>query len=282
MLKVLLQSCIVLAGTMIHSVMAQPLQTSDTDPKAVYRFGVVPQQSASKLVKMWTPLLQSLSDSTGLTLQFATAKDIPSFEQALAAKAYDFAYMNPYHYTVFHKTSGYDALANDVKPLFGIIVTSQNSPVHQLEELNNTPMAFPAPAAFAATIVPLRHLAKTGTHVTPFFVQSHESVYLNVIQQFFIAGGGIVRSFEHLPDNQRNQLKVLWKSPPFNSHPIAALKTVPASHQQAITEALVSLHSTTIGKAILKQLNFERLKASKDSDWDNVRALSINTITGQW
>lgn len=63
----------------------------------IYSFGVVPQQSATKLAQSWIPLLQELQQLTGVLLRFSTAPDIPTFEKRLAQGQYDFAYMNPYH-----------------------------------------------------------------------------------------------------------------------------------------------------------------------------------------
>ena len=77
-----------------------------------YVFGIVPQQSSKKLARLWTPILQKLSEDTGITLKFATAKDIPTFEQRMADGQYDIAYMNPYHFTVFNESPGYIALAH--------------------------------------------------------------------------------------------------------------------------------------------------------------------------
>ena len=58
-------------------------------------FGIVPQQSASRLAQIWVPVFDYLSEKTGMRIQFATAKDIPAFEACLARGAYDLAYMKP-------------------------------------------------------------------------------------------------------------------------------------------------------------------------------------------
>ena len=70
----------------------------------------MPQQSATKLARTWVPLLRLIQERSGMALRFATAPDIPTFEQRLAAGEYDLAYMNPYHYTVFHESPGFFAL----------------------------------------------------------------------------------------------------------------------------------------------------------------------------
>jgi len=74
----------------------------------VFTFGIVPQQSASRLAQMWGPFLSELSAQTGATFQFQTTKDIPTFEACLTSGAYDIAYMNPMHWGVWceHPKSG--------------------------------------------------------------------------------------------------------------------------------------------------------------------------------
>ncbi len=74
-------------------------------------FGVVPQQAAAELAAVWSPIFRALSERSSIAVGFRTAPDIPTFEQRLAAGQYDLAYMNPYHYTVFHEEPGYLAFA---------------------------------------------------------------------------------------------------------------------------------------------------------------------------
>jgi len=93
-----------------------------------YTFGIVPQQSAKKLARVWTPILQHLSQETGMKIKFSTAKDIPTFEKRLAEGEYDFAYMNPYHFTVFNEQPGYKAMAHQSdKRIKGIVVVRKDS-----------------------------------------------------------------------------------------------------------------------------------------------------------
>jgi len=80
-----------------------PSHAANTDDNAVLTFGIVPQQSASRLAKMWGPLMAELGAQTGVTFSFQTTKDIPTFEACLAAGAYDIAYMNPMHYAIFSR-----------------------------------------------------------------------------------------------------------------------------------------------------------------------------------
>ena len=78
-----------LAGTSLQAL-AQEAQKS-------LSFGVVPQQSATRLAEEWGPLLAEISRRSGVALVFKTAPSIPVFEERLAKGEYDLAYMNPYH-----------------------------------------------------------------------------------------------------------------------------------------------------------------------------------------
>ncbi|MEI8650522.1 PhnD/SsuA/transferrin family substrate-binding protein [Paraglaciecola sp. Hal342] len=107
-----------------------------------------------KLAKLWTPLLTEISKKSGVKLIFTTAPNIPMFEQRLAKGEYDFAYMNPYHFVVYNKSAGYQALAKQKnKRIQGIIVVKKNSGITELGQLKDLTLAFPAPAAFAAYLI---------------------------------------------------------------------------------------------------------------------------------
>jgi PAS domain S-box-containing protein len=145
---------VIIACSFIAGIASMPSVQGASDGRPTLTFGVVPQLSATKLAGKWTPILQRLGDKTGYTIRFRTAPDIPAFEQRLATGEYDMAYMNPYHYTVFHESPGYVAFAKEKdKRIKGIMVVRKDSSYCELNELANQTLAFPAPAAFAASVL---------------------------------------------------------------------------------------------------------------------------------
>lgn len=242
-------------------------------------FGVVPQQSAKKMASLWSPVLRYLSDTSGLKIQFATAKNIPEFEKRLLAGEYDIAYMNPYHYTVFSQKPGYNAIAKQKdKKIKGILVVKKDSPLTELGELKGTKLAFPSPAAFAASVLPRAKMAQDGINFTPKYVSSHDSVYLNVARGFFPAGGGVMRTFNNTDPAVREQLKVLWTTPGYTSHAIATHPDMPQKTQQVLIKAMLKMNSDSEGLALLKKLNFKGLEAASDDKWNDVRDLDIRLL----
>lgn len=236
-------------------------------------FGVVPQQSATRLARNWVPLLDRLSRETGLEVHFATAKDIPTFEKCLSAGAYDFAYMNPYHYVVFHQDPGYVAFAKQKdKLLKGILVTRADSKIRDLKDLANAKLAFPSPAAFGASILPRAELTAEGIPFSADFVKSHDSVYRAVASGLYPAGGGVLRTFANAPDNLREKLKVIYETDSYTPHAFAAHPRVDAKVVTALSIAMTALPSDA---PVLGRLDFKGVEHAKDSDWDDVRALGL-------
>jgi len=243
------------------------------------RFGIVPQQSATVLATGWTPIMRYLSEVTGDNIVFATAPDIPTFEKRLLDGEYDVAYMNPYHFTFFNEHRGYKAIARrGDASIQGIIVVRKDSPINELSELNGQRLAFPSPAAFAASVVPRAVLANSGVEIEPVYVSSHDSVYLNVSKGFFVAGGGIGRTLNSTNPEVAEQLRVLWKTNEYTPHAIAAHPRVDTETFDRLSAALVTMADKPQGLALLKPLSISRWQASVDADWDDVRALKIDLL----
>ena len=248
--------------------------------ETIYSVGIVPQQSAQRLAELWTPVLQHLSETSGVKLQFRTAKDIPEFEKNLAAGYYDFAYMNPYHFTVFNRNPGYRAVAvRKDQPIRGIIVVRKDSVITSLNQLANQTLAFPSPAAFAASVLPRAQLTREQIPFKAQYVSSHDSVYLNVAKGIFPAGGGVLRTLNSTPEAVREQLTVLWTTASYTPHAIAAAPHIDPEVVAKVQQALVDFHNTETGRQLLVSLQIKhQLIAAKDSDWDDVRGLGLDLL----
>lgn len=259
---------------------AEQLKPSATNHQNVrFQFGIVPQQSAMKLAERWLPIFKYLENETGYKFVFKTQPTIPEFEQKVFDKEYDFAYMNPYHYTVFHETSGYEAiLKQGEKKIKGIIVTHIDSPIESLQDLEGKTLAFPAPAAFAATVIPQSEAKQSGINIQSQYVSSHESVYKNVAYGNFPAGGGIERTLQNTPQHIRSKLKIIWRTKGYTPHAIAYSPKVPKQVAEKVQAAFMKMNNSPEGKKLLAALKFKSIETATNPDWDDVRALDIKLL----
>ena len=238
-----------------------------------YLFGVVPEQSAINLSKNWLPLVSLLSQRTGINLYFVTAKDIPTFERCLSLGVYDFAFMDPYHYTIFHESPGYVGFARQGDGLSrGILVTHAANMIQDLKDLENTKLAFPAPSSFGATILPMAEMARRGVSFHAEYVRSHASVYRAVASGLYAAGGGDVRTFENAPASVRKNLRIIFETDNYTLNAFAAHPRVSAELIKSLSKILTSLPE---GSAILERLGIDFIVEAKNNDWEDIRKLSL-------
>jgi len=241
--------------------------------------GIVPQQAATRLAALWAPILTEVGKRAGVALEFRTAPNIPTFEQRLAEGAYDLAYMNPYHYTVFSESPGYRAFARQRdKRIRGILVVRRDADLETLEGLDGARIAFPAPAAFAATLLPGAALREAGVEFEPSYVRSHDSVYRAVAQGLYPAGGGIERTFANTDPEVRDQLQVLWRTEGFTPHAFAAHSRIDPAAVIGVRDAMVALSDDPQGQALLASIGFGGIEPADDADWDDVRSLEIDLL----
>ena len=266
-------------GLVLGGGLLEPARAQAPGKVRSLTFGIVPQQSASELARLWIPVLGALSERSGVGLRFATAPDIPTFEKRLAAGAYDLAYMNPYHYSVFAQKPGYAAFAKEkARRLRGLVVVRKDSAIRDMKELANQQIAFPAPAAFAATVLVRAEFERTGVPIQPVFVKSHESVYLNVVQRQFMAGGGITRTLQTMEPSIRDELRVLWQTKDYTPHAFAAHPRVSATELQAVKSAMFTADSNPRARSGLEGMGFKGFDPAQDAEWNDVRALGIDTL----
>jgi phosphonate transport system substrate-binding protein len=245
-----------------------------------YTFAVVPQHAASKIFRQWQPIITLLAKETGKEIEIVTSKDIPSFERELKQGNYDFAYMNPYHFTIFNQKNGYQAIAKQKGKLIrGIFVVKKDSHYKTLNDLKNAHIAFPSPAAFAATLLTRGNLETNNIPYEYQFVSSHDSVYLSVANSIFDAGGGILRTFKGMPEQLRENLRILWKSDGYTPHAIAGHSRISSDVRTSIQEALVAMIQSPGMLEDLNNLGFKQgFEKANNHDWDDVRRLNLQKL----
>lgn len=261
------------AAFLLWLCMLTPFRAPSAEATQPYGFGVVPQQSATRLARDWLPFLEELSKRSGIALRFATATDIPTFEGCLSRGAFDFAYMNPYHYTVFAGRQGYRAFAHQrVRRLRGLIVVRADSEIRDLQQLAGQQVAFPSPAAFGASAVQRAELRQLGIAITPVYVKSHDSVYRAVQSGLYPAGGGVTRTLEAADQAVRDRLRVLHMTRAYTPHAFAVHPRIPTAAAEAVARAMVEMAADD---PVLAPLGMEGFTTAADADWDDVRAIAL-------
>lgn len=268
------------ASTLVAIAMLGLTQTVRAEaPPGGYSFGIGPVQAATELAKRWTPIVQYLTEKTGIALQFKTAKDIPTFQQEMKEGVYDFAYINPYHYLLFHKCCGYTAFAREKDgALLGVMVVKKDGPVQNVNQLADQTVAFPSATALAATWLPVQMLRDKNIAVAPQYVNSMESVYRAVAKGLFPAGGGTMQTLTAMDPEVKNELRVLWVSEPLPPFTFASHTRVPKDVVDKVQKAMNEMNTHPQGLALLKAANFKGMDIAIDRDYDAMRKMNLQPV----
>lgn len=208
-----------------------------------YTVGIVPQFEARRLHEAWHPMLDALSERAGVQFEILGNSSIPEFEASVNAGEFDLIYSNPWHAVIAHERQGYEPIVRDgARMLTGILVVSKDSNITDVSQLAGAEVAFPSPNALGASLLMRADLTRIfGIDYTPIYVDTHPSVYLNVILGTTAAGGGVMRTLTEQSDKIFSKLRVLYETRPMPPHPISVHPRVPVDIRERIKKALIEL-----------------------------------------
>lgn len=259
------------------SISADEIKTSVEQPGPIFRFALPPQQSPRELAKRWGPVIRYISEHSGVSLQFQTAHSYADYQQEMKAGRYDVSIISSYFYAQVDRDVGYTALVREKDANFeGIMVVRKDSPHKTMADLKGAQVAYPGPTAVTSMLAHT-YLKANNIDYTPKYVVSFDSVYLSVAKGLFAAGQGERRTFGNIDPAIRDQLRILWSADPLPPFAVIAHARVPQAAQKKIQQVLQAMGDTKEGIELLRAINMKGFVASKASDYDEVRKLSLLT-----
>jgi phosphate/phosphite/phosphonate ABC transporter binding protein len=253
------------------------ISTTTTAEQKTYTVGIVPQFEAKKLRRIWKPILKQLEQKTGLNFKLRGAPTIPAFEKEFLVGKFDFSYMNPFHLLIANETQGYIPLVRDhSKKLQGVLVVRKDSEIKSIKDLNNKKIAFPSPNALGASLQMRAELHdKFKINITPVYVKTHDSVYLNVYLKQVSAGGGVGKTFHKQAERLRDSLKIIHRTTPVAPHPIAVHPRVPKTDRDKVAAALFEIANSEEGKKLLAQIPIKKLGKASMQDYKPLDKMNL-------
>lgn len=235
-----------------------------------YVFAIHPLHNPARLFAVYGPLIDHLNRQLPDTpLRLEASRNYEEFEKKLYNRQLDFALPNPYQ-TLNALKHGYRVIAKmgDDQLFTGLILVRRDSGIAQVSDLKGKKVAYPAPTALAATMLPQYYLQTHGLDVQhdteSLYVGSQESAILNVYYGHTAAGATWPlpwREFQSEQPDKAAALEVKWQTPSLINNGIVVRNDVPPELAEKVTVLLTTLHTIPEGEALLKQLDlphFER------------------------
>ena len=244
-----------------------------------YIWAVVPQFTGTAVHRDWSPVLKHIASKTGYSFELKIYDSIPEFEKGFLKGEPDFAYMNPYHAVMAKEAQGYDPIIRNGKRLLsGIIVVRKDSVIHNVKQLEGEKLAFPSPNAFAASLY-MRALLreKEQLQFTSIYSGTHSNSYRQVLIGNVKAAGAVNRTLLKERNEVQRNLKIIYKTPGFPSHPLTVHKRVPDKVKSAVQLTLLEYGKTVVGKNRLKRILLANpIKANYDIDYLPLKLLKLD------
>lgn len=248
--------------------------------KPVYLFGIHPLHNPETLEKVYGPLLAWLDFRVPeCTLQFEASTNYAAFEAKLAARQLHFALPNSYQ-LLLSARYGYRVFAKmgDDELFRGLLLVRKDSNIREVADLRGKALAFPAPTALAATLLPQALLAAEGLdvqgEVENRYVGSQESAILNAyLGNVAAAGTWSVpwRKFQGDEPEKAAQLRVAWETPSLPNNGLVVRDDVPADTVERLRQALLELHQHPTGRALLERIPLSRFESADAATYEPVR-----------
>ena len=238
-----------------------------------YVVGIHPLHNPKRLVEVYGPIVDHLNTSIPQArFRLEASRNYEEFDKKLFSRYFDFAMPNPYQ-TVRSLKHGYHVFGKmgDDELFRGIILVRRDSGIRKVSDLKGRKVAYPAPTALAATMMPQYYLHTHGLDVNRdienLYVGSQESVIMNVLRGHVAAGATwpvpwITFQQEH--PELAAQLEVKWQTETLPNNGWVVRDDVPPELAAAVGRALVALSKTEEGRAKVARLGITHFETAGD------------------
>lgn len=249
--------------------------------EAVYSFAPLPQFEHRKEFATWKPIVDELHLRTGVDFDLIIPFSIPELEREFSKGTYDFAYVNPIHFTRGLRRHAYVPLVSDAAPSRGIVVVSKDSQVQKPEELNGKSLAISSANAFTSSLtIQSDLLYKFNVKMSVVAVNSHSSVYIHVANKLADAGGGAESTLREQPQAILDSLRILHTTADFPSHPVVAHPRVPTEIREKVRAAFVEMAQTPAGAAMLGRIPMSGVRSITVEDYREIAKFDAFWVEG--
>lgn len=217
-----------------------------------YQFAPVAQHNLQLTAAYWNPILDYVSNRSGVRLNLRLARTSAETTAAVVAGEADFAFTN-HMFNPERISLGWKVFARRQAPkVSGQIIVPADSPVRSLAELAGKEVAFPGPEALVAYKVTYAQLLEKQVPVTPVFAGNLDGAFSLMLSGRAAAMGSNSQMVTEYAARENRKFRVLWSSPPFNDLALMASPRVPANSVQAVEKAFTAMHKDPAGRQILE------------------------------
>ena len=275
---------ILIAGILLIPVQAMSQEAAGDKLK----LGIFPRRNPIITTRMFTPLVQYLTEKLGRQVILDTPKDFDSFYAKVKAGEYDIVHYNQYDYVKSHKEIGYQVIAKNIEfnesTIAGAIIVRKDSHINSVLDLKGKKVVFGGGQHAMQAYIVAKYLLLAGGLKQEDFEESFSTNPPNAILSAFYkqsdaAGAGDKVLQLQIVKNQIdiNEMKYLVRGEQLAHLPWAVKGSMDKATAAKIKSLLLNLNTTDRGKAILTKVHLDGFADATDADYDPHREI-INSV----
>lgn len=233
-------------------------------------FGVLNQQSPQVTAERWNPILQYLSEVSGIPLQLRMGPTVTETDAMMARGEFDLVFSNHNFQTEYDGT--YRVLARwGSKNIFGVIAVRADSPIKSLKDLQGRKVAYPSREAFVAYAVPKLALQDAKVNEVEVMANNQEGALAQLASGLVDAAAVNSRFLTSYAARKGLAYRELYTSPPYPDLAISVHPRVPAASVASLKAALLGMKADPKAARILERSDAPGFESATERDYDGVR-----------
>ena len=229
---------------------SSPPDKASSEP--TYNFSPVNQYNLALLATYWNPILDYVSDKSGVRLSLRVGRTSAETTAAVVAGESDFAFTN-HMFSPEREKLGWKVFARrNAPPVKGQIMVRDISPIKTLADLEGKTVSYPGAEALVAYKVTLAHLSEKKINTTAVFAGNVDAAFSQVLAGRADATGTNSQLAEDFALRENKKFRVLWSSPPFNDLALMASPRVSPAKVKAVAKAFIGMNTDPAGKRVLE------------------------------
>ena len=223
----------------------------------VYRFSPVNQWDINKTAAYWNPIIQYVSEKSGVRLQLKIGRTSADTTSYVLAQEVEFVFSN-HLFSPERDALGWKVFGRRNAPeLRGQIAVPADSPITRLEELKGQEVAFAGPEAFIGYKVPYAHLLSRGIDVKVVFGGNQNAAIAQMLAGKARAVGSNSMLIDGYANRENKQFRILWTSEGYHDLALMASSKVPEKDVRAVAAAFIGMSKDPRGRDILHRASRE-------------------------
>ncbi len=261
----------------------------DNEKQKVLKFGMIPFESADKLIEKATPLMDAIGKGIGMEVKLSVAADYTGVIEALRGKKLDAAFLTPASYILAKQEANVRVILKSQRNgnpyYYGAIITRADSGIKTLQDLKGKSFAFGDPISTSGHVFPRKLLLENKINPDRDFSHliysgAHDATVLAIMNKKVDAGAtysddstGSKGSWtRYLKPEEVKDIRVLAVTDPIPSDNICVSQDMDPKLAEKLAQVIIDFGKTKEGSELMQKIyKFTGYIRATDADYEPVR-----------